>query len=162
MILVSQFRFYCCHIVKCWLGLWFHRVKVKAEQRKMRAHIFFLKQETENLLGIAQIFETLKSIPSDILPPSRPYLLILTKLVHQLEIKSSNTWLYGGHSHPNHCNGTDSSNSRSSECRNITQGIGTSKNTPNHHVDCPRKRTHQQTLKGQAEGSEIKGSRLGS
>jgi hypothetical protein len=53
-------------------------------------------------LGLAWAFETSRSASSDILPPTRPHLLIPVKESHCLMTKYPNTWAYGGHSYSNH------------------------------------------------------------
>lgn len=59
-------------------------------------------QATEReLLGLVWAFETSKSIPSDILPPMRPHLLILLKYWYSLMTKHWNIWADGGHSYSN-------------------------------------------------------------
>jgi hypothetical protein len=60
-------------------------------------------KQGESKLGTALI---LKPTPSDILPPSKPTPLSLSKPPQQLETKDSNIWAYGRHFLTNHCSNT--------------------------------------------------------
>ena len=90
------------------MGLQFKRVKghdgrvVVWLQEHLWAHNSDWKPEAESTHGEwHDSFETSKAVPSDILPPTRPHLLILPNEFHQLGAKSSNLWAYGDHSHSN-------------------------------------------------------------
>lgn len=57
------------------------------------------KQEAESPLGMAEVWRNRKPAPSGTPPLSRPGLLFLSKHLHRLETKSSNTGACWGHSH---------------------------------------------------------------
>lgn len=57
------------------------------------------KQEAESPLGMVEVWRNLKPAPSGTPPLSRPGLLFLSKHLHLLETKCSNTGACWGHSH---------------------------------------------------------------
>ena len=62
------------------------------------------REKTDRLWIWHEHFKPQSPPPSDVLPPTRPHLLIPHKLHHSVVTKYLDLWTYGGHFHWNHYN----------------------------------------------------------